>query len=215
MVVAELMRAGRELAERRLDRLEGTVARLQQSSQHFGGLGRAWVVYAFHLSDARGETEAWAQHDPMNAEVMQQLLSAQRLDALVWIAWFFARTGRPERARGLLQDVPKRDLQRMPSRYGDLGTLSCLAEVYAATGDSDGATWLHAVLLPHAAMNTVGPALDYRGPVSRNLTLLAPLLNGASPPDEGSEEARRAAVLSGKALNSGEAHLVRRAFAEG
>ena len=72
--------------------------------------------------------------------------------------------------------VPSADRERMPVSYGDLGTLCLWAEACCALEERTGAALLYDQLAPHAALNAVGVAYDYRGSVAHYLGMLARLL---------------------------------------
>jgi DNA-binding winged helix-turn-helix (wHTH) protein len=181
LVLAELMRAGRQLASGRLDLLKETLSRLQGFSDHWGDLGRAWSVYAFHRDHATGDGASWrAAADSFDPTArLQNVFTGHRLFAMLWIAWVCTKIGRNEHARQFLRAVPRAHIEPMPARYGDLGTLCYLAEVYEALGDVEGASWLYPRLAPYASLNAVGPVFEHRGPVGQYLERLESMMSGA------------------------------------
>jgi DNA-binding winged helix-turn-helix (wHTH) protein len=171
-LVVQVMRAGQALRDRRFEELDRVVSGLRESAGPTGGLSRVWLFYAFFSSEARGDTSAWSGVDLGDPSVLLQLAARQRPGAHLLIAWFYAKTGRLEKAGRFLSEVPRSELVRMPVQHGDLGLLCYLAEIYREQNDVEGAAWLRDKLAPYATLHAIGPAFEYRGPVAQYISLL-------------------------------------------
>ena len=170
----EILRAGRALAEGRLDELAAAVDRLREGSSLPGGLGLVWIWYALQLAAARGESiERVMSHADLS--VLQHVAPRQRNAALVGTARVIARAGHHLIAQELvkLSAVRSEDLQRLPNLYGDLGYLCSIVELRWELRDPSDVPLLEHLLLPHAELNAVGVAFDYNGSVAHYLGLLS------------------------------------------
>jgi hypothetical protein len=96
-----------------------------------------------------------------------------RTDLAIAHAYLYARTGRPARAREVLGRVPRRDIERMPVLYGDLGVLTGLARIFVELGDESGMRVAYEKLLPFAGRNALMPTFAYRGAVDHFLGMVA------------------------------------------
>jgi DNA-binding winged helix-turn-helix (wHTH) protein len=174
-----LLRAGRALGAHRLADLRAILQELAPAVMaQIPSAKLAWGGYFAALLEAEGrfDRSAAAQLErALDAAVATKdatyvLLARARSAALV---------GDGERARVLLAQLPAVELARMPVRYGDLGALCSLAEIYIALPDRDRAAALYQQLLPHAALNALGATFEYRGSVAHFLGLLAAWLGDA------------------------------------
>jgi DNA-binding winged helix-turn-helix (wHTH) protein len=187
--LAGLMAAGRALGDGQLDELERRLSDLRElSSRIAAGLSNVARYYLVLLADARG-----------NLPALRALVSAERppvtpsrnaRSAILVFAWFYVKLGMAKQARALLAEVSL-ERARMPVQYGDLGVMCNLAETYAALEDQAGARRLHALLLPHAAANAVGPGLEYQGSVEHYLGLLAGMLGRGEEAEQRLERAQQ------------------------
>jgi DNA-binding winged helix-turn-helix (wHTH) protein/tetratricopeptide (TPR) repeat protein len=177
--VAEMMGAGRALADARFADVSVAVQRLAEAAGVTGGLGLVWQFYAARLAEAqRGFTGLQEMVASMSSsDRFRELRPSQRMTGLLGLARVNAKIGAHATARRLLSSIDSELLDCLPSRHGDLWVLCLLAETYHALGDGDGAARLYPRLLPHAALNAVGPAFDYEGAVAYYLGLLAELLD--------------------------------------
>jgi tetratricopeptide (TPR) repeat protein len=174
----ELMQAGRALGDGRLSDLANILERMRQADSLAGGFENVWTSYAVRLIEAQGGIASLAGFDAALPS-FDELRPSQRVDAAVWIARLNAKIGTAathERARRVLAAIPSEQLACMPARYGDLGTLCFLAEVYEELHDEAGAAALYPQLLPYAELNAVLPTFDYLGAVAHYLGGLARLL---------------------------------------
>jgi hypothetical protein len=95
------------------------------------------------------------------------------IGAIAWSAALASRAGRIDLARLLLSRLPDAELERMPVRSGDIGSLCSIVEAYVAIGDRSRADAIYAKLEPYASLNAVGGAYEYKGSVAHYLGLLA------------------------------------------
>lgn len=172
----QLMRAGRALGDGRLHEVESIVQRMSEGDPVAGGFRLVWMSYLVRLAEARGQLAQFAGMDLDPPAGFQELRPAQRKDGTLWLARLSAKLGHHGKARKLLATVPAEQLWRMPVRYGDLGTLCFLAELYVLLEDRERAAELYARLLPHAEQNAVSPNFEYHGAIAHYLGLLAQLL---------------------------------------
>lgn len=172
----ELMIAGRALADGRLDDLAAGVERLREGSSLAGGFSLVWASYALRLVEARDGFENLAGFAGDPPAGLDQLRPAQQMNARLWLARLNAKLGAHDKARSLLASISNEQLARMPVRYGDLGLLCFLAEIYCELGEKAGAATLYEQLAPFAERNAVGLAFEYNGAVAHYLGMLAALL---------------------------------------
>jgi len=187
-LAAEFMSAGRALGDGALTQLEQHIAHIRAiAPEGSSGLGHGFLYYTLLLAEARDAWPSFAGFDLPTGSAQQSLYDSR---ARIVFAWFFAQTGRLERARGLLAEIPKSELSRMPVLHGDLGSLCQLAETVCSLRDLGRAAWLRRLLTPYAALNAVGPCLEYRGSVAHYVGLLASLLGERSEAAERFEQAQ-------------------------
>ena len=176
----ELMNAGRALADARFEDVSAAVQRMSQGSSVPGGFGMVGLFYAARLVEAtRGLgalTGMMADISPLDR--FAELRPIQRMNGLLGLARVNAKLGAHATARRILSSIDGEQHARMPVRYCDLYQLCWLAEIYQALGDRAGAAALHQQLLPYAALNAVGPALDYEGAVAYYLLTAQPVFEG-------------------------------------
>jgi tetratricopeptide (TPR) repeat protein len=103
----------------------------------------------------------------------EDLRPTQRMNGQLWLARLNVKIGARDKARALLASIAGEALACMPARYGDLGMLCFLAEIYDELEDTAAAAALYTKLLPYAERNAVGPAFDYDGAVAHYLGILA------------------------------------------
>jgi DNA-binding winged helix-turn-helix (wHTH) protein len=181
-LVSEVLPLGRALGDARFEHVErglatlrDTARQLSEASDEGGALGALLCsYYELRLAEARGSLPADVG-EQLPSVVLARLKAPARITAYIWLAWLAARAGNHERARALLRELPADALARMPDAYGELGLLCFLAETYHALDERERAHELHARLIDHAALNAVGPCVDYLGSVSHYLGLLAAL----------------------------------------
>jgi tetratricopeptide (TPR) repeat protein len=172
----DLLRATRALADGRLDDAATSIERLRPNTQLDGGLGLAWLFCSLMVVEAQERPELDALVSVSDPSMLDRLPERQRTGASAWSAAFFARNGNASAARAFLRRIPPEDLERMPSRHGDLAILCGLAETCWQLGEVADAATLYARLAPHAGLNAVGVAFDYKGSVAHYLGMLALLL---------------------------------------
>ncbi|HEY6879510.1 MAG TPA: AAA family ATPase [Polyangiales bacterium] len=176
-VYATVIDAGRALGDGRLSELEQTIAGWGGfEASDFSLLNEAFRSYQFLIAEARDQLAQFAALDPPALPGDGRGKPRQRTDIAIVRAYFYARTGRLERAQSYLAQVPAGDLARMPVLYGDLGILCLLAELYIALDRRSDAEPLFAKLEPFAAYNAVLPTFAYRGAVAHYLGVLAHFL---------------------------------------
>jgi DNA-binding winged helix-turn-helix (wHTH) protein len=173
----ELLRANRAIADNRLDDAAACIERIRAGSTLAGGLGMVWLFCAARLAEAKRDESMLGQlGTAVDLSVIDRLAPQQRAGASAWVAAFLARSGNHALARGVLSRMPSTERDRMPIRYGDLGTLCSLAEAYWELEDATDAERLYGQLAPFAALNAAGVAYEYKGSVAHYLGMLALLL---------------------------------------
>jgi DNA-binding winged helix-turn-helix (wHTH) protein/tetratricopeptide (TPR) repeat protein len=173
-LVVELFEAGRALAQGKLDELKRLIPELDPSWRtEIPSEARAWVAYRAAQLEAEGK---------LDLKLARRLASGPSSELAptrnaAWVALGRARmfcvVGDFARAQHELRVAPPFELARMPVRYGDLGALCSVVELYCARGDRDAARSLYDRLSPYAELNAVGPRFEYYGAVAHYLGLLA------------------------------------------
>jgi hypothetical protein len=187
----EAMQAARALGDGRLDDLEAVLLGMSQRSAAGGVFTFVWQYYTARLVEARG---ALASVAGLVAELPKRhsnMRPYQVMNGALMRARVSAKLGAHDEARRLLSSVPDEYLARMPVHFGDVGVLCFLAETYETLCDRAGALALYPQLLPYAALNAVGPVLDYGGSVEHYLGLLAELLGRRAQAAQHFERAER------------------------
>ena len=173
-LTVELMQAGRALGDARLDDLAATLQRVSENSGIAGGFSLVWNHYLIRLIEARGELASLAAFDlEQHVPDLSELRPVQRMTGMLCLAWLAQKLGAHDTTRRFMARVPADELARMPVRYGDLGLMCLLAEIYDALDDRGAAQDLYARLLPHAERNAVCTSFDYCGAVAHYLGILA------------------------------------------
>jgi DNA-binding winged helix-turn-helix (wHTH) protein len=177
--VVDMMQAGRALADARFEDVSAAVQRLSEAAGMIGGMGVVWQFYAGRLAEMQGRLIGFEAvvAEVASPERLRELRPSQRFYSVLALARLHAVFGDHAAARPLLSSVDAAQLARLPLRFGDLYVLCHLAETYSALGHRAAAVPLYQQLLPHAALNAVGPAFDYEGAVAYYLGLLAELLD--------------------------------------
>jgi hypothetical protein len=175
-LVVGMMRAGRALADGRLDDLADLLGALQRHvdpGEHSQALGLHGYFAALAL--ARGEVVK-----PARVELpdVATLLGASRYwaHAVAGHARFYALTRRPAVAREALARIPAAELSRAPAQHGDLGLWWTLAETLCALRDRDAARPLYERMRPFASHVAVQPSFEYSGALAHQVGMLARLL---------------------------------------
>jgi DNA-binding winged helix-turn-helix (wHTH) protein len=212
----DLMQAGRALAHGRLSDVEGIIDSLSRRAGDEESLFDVVKGASHRAGDeqARFETAAWASiaMSLLRARGNLDVLSGLRFDEdlitdlaasrhglylAIGSAELYALTGRLERARAILAQIPQSALARMPAQYGDLGALCSLVEICRAEDDLEGAEQLYDQLSPYAALNAVYPTFEYRGSVAHFLGILAHMLGRRS---EATAHFQQALEINGKLI---------------
>ncbi len=172
-VVLAMIRAGRALADGRLDDLAAVIEGSVAPSNDTFAITEARRSYQLLLLEARGAMALLEKVElpPLPEGSIGTL--RYRTDLAIAHAYLYARTARPERARDMLERIPRRDIERMPVLYGDLGVLTGLSRIYAELGDESGMRLAYEKLLPFAGRNALMPTFAFRGAVDHFLGLLA------------------------------------------
>ena len=172
--VLDLVRIALALSEGRLDEAAAGIARMRESGQLAAGLP-GWLMYCTLLhAEAADEHGLFAQlESSMELAQVEGLEPRIAMEAAAWFAALAGRTGNADAARRSLGRVPDAALERMPVGHGDIGTLCSIVEACVAVGDRSRADVLYAKLEPHAGLNAVGSAYEYKGSVAHYLGLLA------------------------------------------
>jgi DNA-binding winged helix-turn-helix (wHTH) protein/tetratricopeptide (TPR) repeat protein len=172
-VVLALMRAARALGDGRIDELTAILTGSLSTLTDTLALNEALRSYQLQLAEAKGSLELLEKLELPPPPERTNATPRQRTDMVIMHAYFYAQTGRPERARDLLERVPRRDIERMPVLYGDLGVLSGLARIYIELGDEPSMRFVYDKLLPFAGRNALMPSFAYHGAVDHFLGMLA------------------------------------------
>jgi DNA-binding winged helix-turn-helix (wHTH) protein len=172
-----LMRAGRALADGRLDDLQSMIPLpLGQATPELPSEGDAWAGYLGALLAARARLDPRGMTQTLASMSTQLGAATHRSYVLIGQARLLAKVGAHDQARALLAQLPADQLARMPVQYGDLGNLCALAEVAHLQADTRAAEALYPKLQRYAAYNAVGPSFEYSGAVAHFAGLLARLL---------------------------------------
>ncbi len=172
-VVLVLIRAGRALAEGRLDELAEIMTGPLATSNDTSTIVEAMRSYQLLLAEAKGSLGLLGKLVLPPPPARTTATPRQRTDMALMHAYLYARTARPERAREVLGGVPWADIERMPVLYGDLGVLSGLASIYVELDDEPGMRLVYEKLLPFAGRNALMPTFAYRGAVDHFLGMVA------------------------------------------
>jgi hypothetical protein len=172
-VVLTMIRAGRALADGRLEELAAILQSSVAASNDTFAITEAHRTYQLLLLEARGAMALLEKLElpPLPEGAIGTL--RYRTDVAIGHAYLYARTRRPERAREMLGRVPRRDIERLPVLYGDLGVLTGLARIYVELGDEPGMRLTYEKLLPFAGRNALMPTFAYRGAVDHFLGMVA------------------------------------------
>jgi tetratricopeptide (TPR) repeat protein len=195
-LLVRLMMAGRALGDGRFEDLQRDITALRELCTLLSGQASlAWVMYTCLLSEARGDRQILLNLTSVSPPPMQAAQTRQNLYSAIFKTWIYAKAGREDDARESLASISGAELARMPAEYGDLGLLCMLTEVHQTLGQIDGAEQLYHQLVPHAALNAVGPCLEYRGSVAYYVGVLAAMLGNA---DEAVRSAERARAVNAR-----------------
>lgn len=139
-------------------------------------LGLQWAITNFGIQLAYVRREQGRLGELEEATVAV----AERFDAPVWqaaLADLYCTTGNLTEARAPFEHLAAQGFADVPRDPGWLVTMTVLADVCAALGDSERAVLLYDLLQPHAARTiVVGPGVVVSGSASRPAGRLAALL---------------------------------------
>ncbi len=172
-VVLLMICAGRALAAGQLEELAALVTGSVAASNDTVAITEALRSYQLLLLEARGSMMLLEKIEPPPLPDAATGTLRLRTDLALSQAYLYVRTGRLERAREMLGRVPRRDIERMPVLYGDLGALTGLARIYVELGDEPGMRLVYEKLLPFAGQNALLATYAYRGAVDHFLGMLA------------------------------------------
>ncbi len=173
-VLLGLIRAGRAAGEGRVDDLAAILASsVVTAASDTATITEAFRSYQLLLLEAKGLMKQLEKLELPPPPERTTAAPRHRTDSAVMHAYLYAGTGRPERAREALGRIPRRDIERMPVLYGDLGVLTGLAKIYVEIGDEPGMRSMYDKLLPFAGRNALTPTFAYRGAVDHFLGMLA------------------------------------------
>ena len=170
----DMLQTARALSEGRLDDASARIEQARKLGEISGVLEGAWRYCVLMLAEAKNDLGTLTQlGSSTGLSAFDRIDPRYATGAIAWAAALFGKLGLVDEAGLLLTRVSDAELDRMPVRAGDLGSLCLIVEAYVAIGDRSRADMLYAKLEPYASLNAVGVGYEYRGSVAHYLGLLA------------------------------------------